>query len=109
MQVKGTSKDAVLREGMLYFLQESTKRVLSQFASGQLLDDVDGAYSGGLIGGFYGGQAAVAQLGRRRMRERIGALRSIRSRREYRRMILTIYCLGVQHGRAIRRGEVLPT
>lgn len=107
MQAKEIGKEAALREGMLSFLQESTKRVLSQFAGGQLFDDINAAYSGGLIGGFYGKETAIAQHGRGVVRDRVRALKKVRSRQEYRRMVVTIYRLGLQHGKAIKTGDVL--
>jgi len=95
-------EDAVLRERLMFCVQESVRRVLMQFVNGEILEDTCSSYVGGMIGGFYGERSAIAQRGRRWVRCRLRELRLNRKNRGYRCMVVEIYRLGIQHGKAIK-------
>lgn len=109
MSAMGRYDEGALREQWLFSVQETVGRVLPQFVSGISLEDINRAYGGGLICGFYGVRAEISQSGRRWVRGRVRALRVERASKEYRQLVAAIYRLGLQHGEEIRTGANCPT
>ncbi|WP_124519114.1 hypothetical protein [Burkholderia stagnalis] len=107
MNMFGVDDCNVVCERRLYLVRESARCVLSQFSTGELFEDIYGAYGGGLLGGFYGLRAELSKDVRWWLRERVRELRVNEVNIEYRKMMLSMYRVGLLHGEAIRLGGEL--